>query len=116
AERADASWAAVKEHLLAPMGPLLSWPAYTKPDETIGYITRYAPGLRENGGVYMHAATWALAAAAKRKDTQAVEKIWNSISPPARAEGDGVNDYWAEPYVTPGNVDGPLSSTPGKAG
>lgn len=115
AERADAAWAAVKENLLAPMGPLLSWPAYTEPDPTIGYITRYAPGLRENGGVYMHAATWALAAAAKRRDAASVEKIWKSISPPARAAAD-VDGYWAEPYVTPGNVDGPLSSTPGKAG
>lgn len=115
-EREDAAWAAVKAHLLAPMGPLLSWPAYTTPDPTIGYITRYAPGLRENGGVYMHAATWALAAAAKRRDVGAVEKIWKSISPPSRAGGEAVEGYWAEPYVTPGNVDGPLSSTPGKAG
>jgi cellobiose phosphorylase len=115
-DREDAAWAAVKEHLLAPMGPLLSYPAYTEPDATIGYITRYAPGLRENGGVYMHAATWALAAAAKRRDVAAVEKIWKSISPPTRAAGEAVEGYWAEPYVTPGNVDGPLSSTPGKAG
>ncbi len=115
-DREDEAWAAVRQHLLAPMGPLLSWPAYTEPDPTIGYITRYAPGLRENGGVYMHAATWALAAAARRRDVASVEKIWRSISPPTRAAGDSAEGYWAEPYVTPGNVDGPLSSTPGKAG
>lgn len=115
-DREDAAWSAVKAHLLAPMGPLLSWPAYTEPDPTIGYITRYAPGLRENGGVYMHAATWALAAAAKRRDAASAERIWKSISPPSRAAGAAVDGYWAEPYVTPGNVDGPLSSTPGKAG
>jgi len=114
-EREDAAWGAVKEHLLAEMGPLLSWPAYTEPDTTIGYITRYAPGLRENGGVYMHAATWALAAAAKRRDVASVEKIWRSISPPTRCAADA-DGYWAEPFVMPGNVDGPLSSTPGKAG
>lgn len=114
-DRAAAAWSAVKEHLLAPMGPLLSWPAYTEPDTTIGYITRYAPGLRENGGVYMHAATWALAAAAKRRDVASVEKIWRAVSPPSRCASDP-DAYWAEPYVMPGNVDGPLSSTPGKAG
>lgn len=113
-EREAAAWDAVKAHLLAPMGPLLSVPAYTEPDPTIGYITRYAPGLRENGGVYMHAATWALAAAAKRKDAGAVEQIWRAISPAWR--GRDADAYVAEPYVTPGNVDGPLSSTPGKAG
>lgn len=113
-EREDACWNSVREHLLHPMGPVLSYPAYTQPDDTIGYITRYAPGLRENGGVYMHAATWALAAACKRRDVQAVEKIWRSISPPLR--GQDADAYVAEPFVTPGNVDGPISTTPGKAG
>lgn len=113
-EREDACWASVREHLLHPMGPVLSYPAYTTPDETIGYITRYAPGLRENGGVYMHAATWALAAACKRRDIESVEKIWRSISPPLR--GQDADAYVAEPFVTPGNVDGPISPTPGKAG
>lgn len=112
--RLESAWGAVKEHLLAPMGPLLSYPAYTEPDPTIGYITRYAPGLRENGGVYMHAATWALAAAAKRGDVASVEQIWRAISPPLRGAEAGA--YVAEPYVTPGNVDGPASSTPGRAG
>lgn len=113
-EREDACWKSVRDHLLHPMGPVLSYPAYTEPDTTIGYITRYAPGLRENGGVYMHAATWALAAACKRRDTDAVEKIWRAISPPLR--GQNADAYVAEPYVMPGNVDGPISTTPGKAG
>lgn len=113
-EREAACWNSVKEHLLHPMGPVLSYPAYTEPDSSIGYITRYAPGLRENGGVYMHAATWALAAACLRRDVASVEQIWASISPPTR--GVDADAYVAEPYVTPGNVDGPISPTPGKAG
>jgi cellobiose phosphorylase len=104
----------VKEHLLSAYGPLLLAPAYTVPDETIGYITRYSPGSRENGGVYMHAATWALAAAAKLGDRASVERIWDSVSPAWR--GREAESYWAEPYVTPGNVDGPLSDLPGRAG
>lgn len=113
-DREDAAWASVREHLLADMGPLLLAPAYSVPDDSIGYITRYSPGSRENGGVYMHAATWALAAACKRGDVESVEKIWNSVSPPARCRD--AEAYRAEPYVMPGNVDGPLSETPGKAG
>ncbi len=108
------AWDSVRTHLLAEMGPLLIRPAYTEPDADIGYITRYSPGSRENGGVYMHAATWALAAAAKRRDSESVRKIWLSISPPLRCRD--AERYRAEPYVTPGNVDGPLSDTPGKAG
>ncbi|MFN0011398.1 MAG: GH36-type glycosyl hydrolase domain-containing protein [Phycisphaerales bacterium] len=116
ADRADAAWATVKRDLLSPYGPLLLAPAYTTPDPTIGYITRYCPGSRENGGVYMHAATWALAAACKRRDQASVAQIWNAISPPERAKGDRAAKYWAEPYSTPGNVDGPLSDLPGRAG
>ncbi len=123
--RAEKAWASVRQHLLAPMGPLLLAPAYTEPDTSIGYITRYAPGLRENGGVYMHAATWALMAACKLGDAEAAGKIWKSISPPLRGGGEAAsssaiaNDpdaYRAEPYVLPGNVDGPISEYPGRAG
>ena len=113
-ERQDSAWAAVRAHLLSDWGPLLLSPAYTKPRADIGYITRYSPGSRENGGVYMHAATWALAAACRRKDVEAVSRIWNSISPPQRCAD--AEAYRAEPYVLPGNVDGPRSDTPGKAG
>jgi cellobiose phosphorylase len=62
----------------------------------------------------MHAATWALMAACKIKDVETVGKIWRSISPATR--GQGAESYWAEPYVMPGNVDGPLSDKPGRAG
>lgn len=113
-DRLKKSWDAVRAHLLAEMGPLLIHPAYTTPDADVGYITRYSPGSRENGGVYMHAATWALAAACKRKDAASVSKIWHAVSPPLRATD--ADRYRAEPYVMPGNVDGPLSDTPGKAG
>jgi len=113
-DRLHTSWDSVKVHLLSEWGPLLIAPAYTEPRPDIGYITRYSPGSRENGGVYMHAATWALAAACKVRDVGSVGKIWKSISPPLRcADAEG---YRAEPYVMPGNVDGPLSDTPGRAG
>jgi cellobiose phosphorylase len=114
-DRTERAWASAKEHLLRDMGPLLLAPAYEEPDATIGYITRYAPGLRENGGVYMHAATWALGAACKKKDVEAVGRIWRAISPPGRAAADA-ESYRAEPYVMPGNVDGPQSQYPGRAG
>ncbi len=113
-EQRDSAWSAVKDQLLTEYGPLLLAPAYTVPDPDIGYLSRYAPGSRENGGVYMHAATWGLKAAAMRRDADAVGSIWRSISPPLRCtEPDA---YAAEPYCLPGNVDGPLSTCPGRAG
>ena len=54
--------ASMERHLNREYGPLLLSPAFTHPDDTIGYISRYAPGARENGGVYSHAAMWAIMA------------------------------------------------------
>ncbi len=114
ADRAARAWASVKDRLLSPYGPLLLAPAYQTPDADVGYITRYSPGSRENGGVYMHAATWALMAACRLREPGTVGRIWSSIAPPLRARD--AEAYAAEPYVLPGNVDGPLSDKPGRAG
>ncbi len=80
-DRAESCMRAVREHLVRDSGSLLLAPAYDTPDERIGYITRYAPGLRENGGVYTHAATWAIAAAAKMKDADLVGRLLHAIDP-----------------------------------
>ena len=50
----------VEKYLLKDYGALLLYPEYKTPHTEIGYITRYAAGLRENGGVYTHAGTWAV--------------------------------------------------------
>ena len=42
--------------------PLLLAPAYSVPNSSVGYLSRYAPGTRENGGLYTHAGTWAIIA------------------------------------------------------
>jgi cellobiose phosphorylase len=112
ADRADACMKSVREHLVRESGALLLAPAYDAPDERIGYITRYAAGLRENGGVYTHAATWAIAAAAKIKDHDLVGQLLIAIDPTNKDP----ERYWAEPYVLPGNVDGPDSPLNGRAG
>ncbi|MEO8053648.1 MAG: glycosyl transferase family 36 [Acidobacteriota bacterium] len=111
-DRAAACLAAVKEHLVTEAGSLLLAPAFDAPVSEIGYITRYGPGLRENGGVYTHAATWAIAAAAKAKDAALVESLLVAINPANKDP----ERYAAEPYVLPGNVDGPASPHHGRAG
>jgi cellobiose phosphorylase len=68
--------------------------------------------LRENGGVYTHAATWAIAAAAKARDGALVGQLLAAMDPTRKDP----ERYWAEPYVLPGNVDGPDSPYHGRAG
>lgn len=111
-DRAAECLASVKKHLISPAGALLLAPAFDVPDESIGYITRYAPGLRENGGVYSHAATWAIAAACKLKDANLVAQLLTAMNPALK----DADRFWAEPYVMPGNVDGPDSPHHGRAG
>ena len=111
-DRAARCMAAVREHLTSPAGALLLAPAFDRPVPEIGYITRYAPGLRENGGVYTHAATWAIAAACKVKDHELAGKLLTAINPALKDP----ESYCAEPYVLPGNVDGPDSPHHGRAG
>jgi cellobiose phosphorylase len=111
-DRAALCMQAVREHLIRDSGALLLAPAYDTPDERIGYITRYAPGLRENGGVYTHAATWAIAAATKSKDAVLTGRLLEAIDPTTKDP----ERYWAEPYVLPGNVDGPDSPWYGRGG
>ncbi|MBI5708528.1 MAG: glycosyl transferase family 36 [Armatimonadetes bacterium] len=114
-ERAEAAMNSVRRRLIKPYGPLLLAPAYCTPDPHIGYITRYAPGLRENGGVYCHAATWAIQALARHGDLDGAYALYRSLLPPLRS-ADDPDRYQAEPYVMPGNVDGPDSPFEGRAG
>jgi cellobiose phosphorylase len=105
---------AVEQHLEYKAGPLLLAPAYRKPDVNIGYLSRYAPGVRENGGVYTHAATWAVLAAAKVGRGEMASRLFSKINPIVR--GKRPDEYYAEPYVTPGNIDGPDSPFYGRGG
>jgi cellobiose phosphorylase len=105
---------AVTEHLLKNYGPLLLTPAYSVPDKYIGYLTRYAPGRRENGGVYTHAATWAIWAYAMQNDHSKAYEIYRRLNP--ILNGMNPESYVCEPYVTPGNIDGPESPNYGMGG
>lgn len=113
-ERAAQAMQSARQYLYMPYGPLLLAPAYTSPNSDIGYLTRYAPGLRENGGVYVHAACWAVLAERKLHGVQAAYDLWRSFCPAVRGQEPDL--YMAEPYVTPGNVDGPASPFAGRGG
>jgi cellobiose phosphorylase len=113
-ERKIKAMESVSKHLMRKNGALLLQPAYTIPDKYIGYLSRYAPGRRENGGVYTHAATWAIwAFTLLKQHIEAFDAfkglcpIYNGLEP---------DKYLAEPYVTPGNIEGPDSPLYGMGG
>ncbi len=102
--RQQKALSSAEKYLLKDFGPLLFFPAYQKPDEFIGYLSRYAPGVRENGGVYTHAAIWMILAECEMGRCTRANEILRRISP--IYNGLQPRRYMAEPYVTPGNIDG----------
>jgi cellobiose phosphorylase len=113
-EKAHLAMDSVTKYLLKDYGTLLNYPAFTRPRPDIGYVTRYAPGLRENGGVYTHAATWAVWAYTLVGQPELAFETYQRICPPNRSSD--IDIYKVEPYVTPGNVDGPRSEFYGRGG
>lgn len=103
-----------EKHLDREYGPLLFYPAYSTPDAEIGYLTRYATGIRENGSVYSHAATWAIMAECMLKKCDTAYNMYKKMIPPNRSMNPDL--YKVEPYVMPGNIDGPESANFGSGG
>ena len=91
----------------------MSAPAYTHKNPHIGNMTEKPAGVHENGGVYLHAATWKLTADAILGRNVKVEQDINTIIPwknpivKGRAEPYTLcNSYFGEEtgyrYGTPG--------------
>lgn len=84
---------------------LLLTPPFDKTPLDPGYIKGYAPGIRENGGQYTHAAMWMIQALTLQgRGSRAVElfDLVNPILSATAANGDEV--YRAEPYVVAADV------------
>lgn len=70
-----------------------------------GYIKGYAPGVRENGGQYTHAAIWAAMAFAQLGDTVRAWEVLESINPVNHGRTpEEVAVYKVEPYVMAADV------------
>ncbi len=70
-----------------------------------GYIKGYAPGLRENGGQYTHAAVWAAMAFARLGDNHRAWELFGIINPINHAlTAKEASVYKVEPYVMAADV------------
>jgi cellobiose phosphorylase len=113
-DRAKQAMDSARRLLYKKYGPLLLTPGYDQTDPTIGYITRYAPSVRENGGLYTHAGTWVVQAECMMREGDLAHEVYSSFNPILRGLEPEI--YYSEPYVTPGNVDGPDSPNNGRGG
>ncbi|HWA88805.1 MAG TPA: glucoamylase family protein [Rhizomicrobium sp.] len=84
---------------------LLFQPPFDHPSHDPGYIKGYPPGVRENGGQYTHAATWAVIAYAMQGDGDRAGELMAMLNPIHHAEdANGMHRYRVEPYVACADV------------
>lgn len=74
-------------------------PPFDNSAKNPGYIRSYAPGIRENGGQYTHAAVWAALALLSDGRSDEGYKILKWINPAQRAEdSEKAKTYRLEPF------------------
>jgi cyclic beta-1,2-glucan synthetase len=97
----DSAWRELHDrdaHLLR-----LLWPPLQHHQPEAGYIQAYPGGVRENGGQYNHAATWALMASAQLGQADRAWAAFTAISPAHRGAHGAV--YGLEPFAVAGDIE-----------
>jgi cellobiose phosphorylase len=95
----------------SPFGLAMLWPAYQQGTPRVGGTSTYPPGAKENGGIFCHANTWAIVAAAKLGWADRALDYYHRITPLGRRDPDVLK---TEPYVYCGNITGPEHKSPGE--
>ena len=95
-ERAVQAMDAVDQYLYSPFGLHLLWPAYTQPDDDIGYVTRVYPGVKENASIFSHPNPWAIIAETKLGRGSRAMKFYDATLPYNQNEMIEIRE--AEPY------------------
>lgn len=95
-DKGEKAMDSVEKYLYTPYGIMLNAPAYTVPDDDIGFVTRVYPGLKENGAVFSHPNPWAWAAECKLGRGDRAMKFYNALCP--YYQNDMIEIREAEPY------------------
>jgi cyclic beta-1,2-glucan synthetase len=107
--RAERAMDSVRTHLVRRNARLLLLltPPFDRAAPDPGYIRGYAPGLRENGGQYTHAAIWTVMALARLGRGDEAMEMFHLLNPVNHTRtAAGVDRYGAEPYVIAADVYG----------
>jgi cyclic beta-1,2-glucan synthetase len=108
-QRAQQAINALWRHLVRPEEQLvlLFAPPFDQSNRDPGYIKGYPPGIRENGGQYTHAATWAGWASASLGRGSDAHRIFQMLNPVSHADTVAKAQlYRVEPYVVAADVYG----------
>ena len=87
---------AVDEYLYTEWGLMLNAPSFHTVDDSIGFVTRVYPGLKENGAIFSHPNPWAWCAEAILGRGSRAMKFYNSLCP--ALQNDKIEVRQSEPY------------------
>jgi cellobiose phosphorylase len=102
--RARQAMESAHRKLDTPFGLRLMWPPHDRYDRRVQGTTTFPPGAKENGGIFCHAHTWAVVAAAALGWGERALEYYRQILPLCRTDADL---YRAEPYVYCQNICSP---------
>jgi N,N'-diacetylchitobiose phosphorylase len=112
-ERGLKAMDAVDEYLYTPYGLMLCAPAYSSPDDEIGFVTRVYKGVKENAAIFSHSNPWAWCAEAILGRGDRAVKFYDALCP--YYQNDRIEIRQSEPYSYCQFVMGPDHSAFGRA-
>lgn len=92
----------VNEKLNTANGIKLSWPGYNGFDPSLGGVSTYPPGAKENGGIFLHANPWVMIAETIAGRGDRAYQYYNQINPASK--NNSLETFESEPYCYPQNI------------
>lgn len=112
-EKAMVAMDSVYEYLYTPYGLRLNAPSYTRPNDSIGFVTRVYAGLKENGSIFSHPNPWAWGAECRLGRGDRAMEFYNALCP--YYQNDSIEIRQAEPYSYCQFIVGPDHTAYGRA-
>ncbi len=112
-QRGEQAMDAVKQYLMTPWGIRLNAPAYTAPDDEIGFVARVYPGLKENSSIFSHSNPWAWAAECRLGRGERAMEMYDALCP--YNQNNAIETRLAEPYSYCQFISGPDHALFGEA-
>ena len=101
-ERAELAMQSVHERLFTKNGIKISDPPFDGFDPNFGGITTFPPGVKENGGIFVHPNPWAIMAETMLHHGERAYAYYQATNPAFRNER--IEEYECEPYVYAQNI------------
>jgi len=113
-DRARVALDSVRKYLCTPYGHRICWPPYAgEYDPTVGSVTIFSPGYKENGAIFCHTNPWLVVAEAMLGRGRRAFDVFARLSPYTKDRIQAV--HCAEPYAVNSMIVMPPNLEAGRA-